>query len=111
MNNKRWTTDKPGGMVEMYRNTCFIKNKEVYLREQAEDGGDISLVEYCAQQCKEQCNNDYSEIPVEEFGEYMDCDCPIARLYWISVGAAELREKLSLYENSGFEPHEILPRK
>lgn len=102
----RYTTNKPAGNVEGYRNFVFIKDQEVYLRGMENDE-DVSLDEYCKKQCKIKCDADYNDVPVDEFAEYLDCDCPISALYFAALGAAELRERLSRYEDTGLEPEDI----
>jgi hypothetical protein len=103
---KRYTTDKPEGNVEGYRNFAFIKDREVYLRG-INDGEDMSLDAYCKKECKDKCNIDYSDVPFDEFAEYMDCYCPVSVLYTSALAAAELREQLARYEDAGLEPEEV----
>lgn len=97
---KRLTHEQPEGMYESLHNTAFVKGKEVYLRGMGENGKDISLCAYCAAQCKERCGTDLTDISTEEFGEFMDCECPVSTLYAIAIGAAEMREKLSRFEDA-----------
>ena len=94
------THEQPEGMYESLHNTAFVKGKEVYLRGMGENGEDISLCAYCAAQCKERCGTDLTDISTEEFGEFMDCECPVSLLYAIAIGAAEMREKLSKFEDT-----------
>jgi hypothetical protein len=103
---KRYTTDKPEGNVDGYRNVAFIKNREVYLRG-IDDGNDMSLDAYCKKECKAKCDIDFSDVPVDEFAENMECDCPVSVAYFTALAAAELREKLARYEDTGLEPEEI----
>jgi hypothetical protein len=104
---KRFTTDTPTGNVQGFLNFAFIRNAEVYLRGIGDGGEDISLADYCKKECKERCDNDLSDVPAEEFAELMDCECPMAVLYALGVAAAELRSRLSEYEDAGLEPEEI----
>lgn len=96
----RMTHDKPEGMYEALHNTAFVQDREVYLRGCSPTGEDISLCAYCANECKERCDLDLSGVPVEEFAEYLACECPISLLYAVATGAAEMREKLMRIENA-----------
>lgn len=91
---KRLTHEPPQGMYEALHNTAYVKEHKVFLRECGVDGQDINLCAYCREQCRKTCGAKLPDVPEEEFGEYMDCECPIALLYFIAVGAAEMREKL-----------------
>lgn len=93
--------DDPQGMVEALHNTAFAKDGEVWLRGCGMDDGDMRLTAFCAGECAENCDANYRDIPADEFGEHMDCECPVALLYTIAVGAAELRSKLQVYEKAG----------
>lgn len=97
---KRLTHEPPQGMYEAMHNTAFVRDREVFLRGCGQGEEDISLCHYCAQQCKERCNTDIADVPAEEFGEFMDCECPVALLYFIAAGAAEMRQKLMRYEDA-----------
>ena len=100
---KRLTTDSPKGYTEWLLNLAFVKDNEVMLRGLGEDNCDISLVDYSKISCLERCNIDKSEVPTEEFAEHMDCDCLVAVMYFLAVGAAELRERLKEYEDTGLD--------
>jgi hypothetical protein len=100
---KRFITDEPEGMFEGCLNMAFSKNKEVYLRGIGEGGEDVSLVNYCKKECKERCDRDLDDVPVEVFAEYMDCECSIAILHSLAIGSAELRGRLKKYEDTGLE--------
>ena len=97
---KRLTYDKPQGMYESLHNTAYAKDREVFLRGLGIDGSDIDLCKYIAAQCKELCNIDISDIPPEDFGEHITCDCIVSVAYFLAAGAAGLREKLKGYENA-----------
>lgn len=97
---QRLTYDEPEGIYEFMHNTAFVKDREVYLRGYGENGDDINLCAYCAGECKKKCDVDLAEVPSSEFGEYMDCLCPVSALFFIAAGAAEMREKLKKYEDA-----------
>lgn len=98
---KRLTHEPPQGMYESLHNIAIVKEREVFLREMGENNEDITLCRYCAAACKERCNIDIADVPPDEFGEcIMDCECPIALLYVVAVGAAEMRLKLMKYEDA-----------
>jgi hypothetical protein len=93
---KRLTTDNPNSSTEWMHNMTVVKNREVYLREY--DQEDTNLVEYCKNECKDKCGTEI-DADVTEFGEFMDCDCIVARFYHMTVGYAENRERLKVYED------------
>jgi hypothetical protein len=97
---ERLTHETPQGIYEAFHNTAYIKEGEVFLRGCSQSGEDISLCHYCAEHCKKQCNTDLLDIPAPEFGEYMDCECIVSLLFFVAVGAAEMRAKLMLYEDA-----------
>jgi hypothetical protein len=102
---KRLTFDDPQWNTENMLNRAFVKDRQAYLRGLLDHGKeDISLVDYCASECSKTCKKKLNNMSAEDFGDYMDCDCPIALLYWIAVGAAELRERLKDYEDKGLDP-------
>ena len=91
----RLTTDNPQGNFQWLHNMTTIKDGEVYFRDEDQE---ISLVEYCRQECKKQCDTQI-DAGAERFGEYMDCECAVSRFYHMAVGYAELRAKLKQYED------------
>ena len=93
---KNLVTDNPQGNYQWLHNMTLIKDHEVYLRE-LNDGADISIVDYCKRECKEKCGIE-QEGTAEDFAENMDCDCPVALVYHMAVGHAELREHLKYFE-------------
>jgi len=97
---QRLTYDEPEGIYESMHNTAFVLDREVMLRGMGKNGEDVNLCAYCAAECKKQCETDLSEVPSSEFGEFMDCECPVAVLFFIAAGAAEMREKLKQYEDA-----------
>ncbi|EHQ88258.1 hypothetical protein [Desulfosporosinus youngiae] len=110
MNRKfiRLVTENPQGNYQYLHNMTVIKDKEVFLRD-FEGEGDLSLVDYCKRECMERCNTDI-DASVEEFGEHMDCGCPITLIYHMAVGHAELRNRLGQYESSGLSPEDLKER-
>ena len=106
---KPLVTENPEGNYQNLHNMTGIDaNKEVYLRD-FDGKGNLSLVEYCQKECQEKCEFT-SDTSAEEFGEEMDCACPIALLYHMAVGHAELRHRLGRYEATGLNPEEITGR-
>lgn len=105
---RRLTTETPESNYEWLHNMITIKNREVYLKDYSDDG-DLSLIDYCRNECKRECDIDIN-ADVEEFGEYMDCDCIVSLFYHMAVGHAELRSHLKAYEDTGLSPEEIVKR-
>jgi hypothetical protein len=95
MNINRIVTDEPSGNYQWLHNCTCIIDREVYLKDTE---GNINLVDYCKKECKKVCDVDI-DADAEEFGEYMDCDCIVSRLYHMAVGHAELRARLKYYED------------
>jgi hypothetical protein len=96
-----------GNYQQLHNMTGVDSNKEVYLRDYNNEGN-LSLVEYCKKECMERCEFEFdASTPADEFGEYMDCDCPISLLYHMAVGHAELRNRLGQYEDTGLSPTEL----
>ena len=108
---KPLVTDNPEGNYQNLHNMTGIdENKEVYLRNLDREGN-ISLVEFCKKECMEKCEIKFeNDIPVEEFGDYMECDCVISYFYGMAVGHAELRHRLGQYKATGLSPEEITGR-
>lgn len=107
---KRLTFDNPQGNYQFLHNMTGIDaNKEVYLRD-FNGEGDLNLMEYCNLQCKEKCGRESIDAPAVEYGDYMDCDCVVSMFYAIAVGHAELRAKLSRYEDTGLSPEDLKER-
>jgi hypothetical protein len=97
--------ENPQGNYEYIHNLTTVKDNEVYIRDY-DDMGDLSLRDYCSEFCKRKCGR-VIDVSLEEFGEYMDCDCVVSMFYWMAVGHAELRLHLKAYENTGRDPEEI----
>lgn len=104
MKYKRLTTENPSGNMENILNMTKIIDKEVYLRDlNGED--DVSLVGYCKREYKKICGVEI-DASAEDFGDYMDDDSLLSLFYWMAVGYAELRARLSLYEDSNLSPNQ-----
>ena len=105
MKYKRLTTENPEGNIEYMLNMTKCINKEVYLRDLTGEG-DISLVDYCKKEYKRLHGTDI-DVGVDEFGEYMDDNNLLSLFYWMAVGYAELRLRLTTYEDSGLSPEQV----
>lgn len=97
---KRLTTDMPDNITSRMLNFAFVKNKRVVLRY-AGGGEAIDLCEYVAANAS---NTMDCQVSAEEVmdGACLECcnpECPIGCLYFASVQAAELRERLKEYED------------
>lgn len=108
--DKRLTTENPVGNMGYILNFTKVIDGEVYIRD-SQDEEDISLVDYCKKEYKEMYGEDtkdsVTEATAEDFGEYMDDDSLLSMFYWMAVGHAELRFRLSQYEDTGLSPEEI----
>lgn len=110
-------TDNPQNNTENMLNLVFVKDKEVWVRYGGEDGQDCPLTSFCMRLCNEYSECLYSSLSFYEnedldtIGDVlMDCSadgCPIGTIYFAMIQAAELRERLRLYENHGVMPDEL----
>lgn len=100
----RLTTDDPQGNFQRLHNMTVIKDGEVFLKI---GEGDISLVDYCKNECKEKCGIEL-DGNAETFGDSMDCDCIVAAFYGMAIGHAELRSHLKDYEDLNEKLPEIV---
>lgn len=94
---KRLTTDNPQGNFERMMNYAYAKNGKVILRYGAEKE-DIDLCEFMervADRCEGLKAKDFMKGACVE----CDADCSLGILYTVAIQAAELRERLKLYEN------------
>lgn len=85
---KRFTTDNPETNCERLLNFSYCEDKNVKLLY-AEGKEHVDLCEYIAEMSKSYC------------------DCVLSVLYVAAIAAAELRERLKLYEDTGFTPEEV----
>lgn len=105
MDYRRLTTEESTGNMGYMLNATKVICKEVYLRD-FNDEGDLSLVDYCKKEHKKLYDSDI-EATAEDFGDLMDDDSLLSIFYWMSVGHAELRLRLSAYEDSGLSPEQV----
>lgn len=103
----RLTTDTPEGNFQTLMNFAYAKNGEVWLRGAGDDGEDVLLNEYISQLSK--CNLVGCEIETEDVPEAcaQGCFCHLGALFAAATQAAELRARLSAYEEIGLSPEEI----
>lgn len=101
----RLTTDKPVGNTERMLNFAYCADGRVKLLY-AEGKDNIDLCEYVAYRATSVgcclTDDDVMDGSCEE-----GCDCVLSVLYTIAVQAAELRERLKQYENTGLTPEEV----
>ena len=107
---KRFTTDNPQTNVERMLNYAYVKDRDVILRY-ADGKNDIDLCEYMAEKAKEEwCHNFPGDIRDGACFE-LGCECDLTPLYVAATQAAELRERLKAYEDTGLEPEEVMQMK
>lgn len=105
---KKIVTDNPQDNMEVMMNLAFVKDKEVWIRGGGEDGEDCTLIDFTNRMCaSHDCLFDITpnEIDEEDIDNTGDCllecsmsGCPIGTAYFIAIQAAELRERLRMYE-------------
>ena len=108
---KNIVTDDPQDNMEIMMNLAFVKDNEVWIRGGGADGGDCTLIDFSKQMCMKnhECQfddgfpsdlgkNDFDQIG-DLFMECSMCGCPIGTAYFIAIQAAELRERLRMYED------------
>lgn len=93
---KRLTTDTPNSCVETMLNYAFDKNNRVILRY-GNGEENIDLCDYIAKEAEEKGCKLTPEQVMD--GSCMECDCPLAILYYVATQAAELRARLKRYED------------
>ena len=112
---KKLVTDDPQNNMEVMFNLAFVKDKEVWIRDSGPDGEDCTLIDFSRQMCMKnhECQfddgfpadlakNDFDQIG-DLFMECSMCGCPIGTAYFIAIQAAELRERLRMYENDSVD--------
>lgn len=114
---KKMVTDNPTDNGMMMLNLVFVKDHEVWVRYGNKDGKDCSLVEFCARLCADYGACEYRQIPFEVGGDLdaicdilTDCSgdgCPVGTMYFAMIQAAELRERLRMYEDQDVMPDEL----
>lgn len=104
---ERLTTDKPQNNSENALNLAYAKDKWVHIR-----GMDESFTDYIKKGCRRNgCN--LSEMSDHEVCEcvtecaFSNPECPVFLLFMVATQAAELRARLSTYEDTGLLPEEI----
>ncbi len=117
MRMKKLVTDAPADNGEMMLNLIFVKDKEVWVHYGSEAGEDCTLVEFCRRLCAACGTCSYEEVPyqtgddLDDIGDIlMDCSsdgCPVGTMYFAMIQAAELRERLRMYEDRGVMPDEL----
>ena len=111
----RLVTDNPQNNMEVMMNLAFVKDKEVWIRGGDEKGEDCTLIKFAERMCQYSngcCHyvhgfpSDIVGTNIDAIGDvYMDCSvsgCPIGTAYFIAIQAAELRERLRMYENNSY---------
>lgn len=105
----RVVNDNPQTNTEVLFNLAYVKDKEVWIRGGGPDGEDCSLVNFTKQMCQN-CsvcmeNDGFPEDKEQDLDFLcdllMECSmsgCPIGTAYFIAIQAAELRERLRMYE-------------
>lgn len=89
-------------------NFAYYKDGKVYLKY-ADGEDDIDLCEYVSRMAKDKNCCPSAEEVME--GACAECDCELAVLYIAAVQAAELRDHLMAYEDTGLTPEEIMKLK
>lgn len=103
----RLTTNSPETNYETLMNFAYRgDNGQIFLRYAGEHI--MLLTAYMCEQCqKHGCSSD--RVNAEQLDGFMGChDCPLGVLYYCAVQAAELRERLAEYEDTGFSPNEAV---
>ena len=106
-------TDSPSDNFSTMMNYAYAKDREVYIRNAAEDGSGILLNQYVHKLCIE-CGCDQPEdVSLEDFPqEITSCgldygDCPNFMLWVAATQAAELRGRLQKYEQAGIDVDDL----
>lgn len=106
-------TDIPQNNAEVMMNLAYVKNKEVWIRGGGDDGEDCTLIDFTNRMCaSHDClfditPNEIDEEDIDNEGDrLLECSmsgCPIGTAYFIAIQAAELRERLRMYENDSVD--------
>lgn len=103
---ERLTTDDPHGNVFIMLNYAYRGDDGNVKLRYGNGEENIDLCEYIAQESiVAHCG--LSAKDVMEGACIEGCDCPLAILYTVAVQAAELRERLKMYEDAGIEPPKV----
>lgn len=99
---EKMVSDDPKTMDGTMLNYAYAKDKKVFLRYAGLEEN-VDLCEYISKESLNKC--DFPEgVSADEVmeGACLECDsaeCPLRYLYFAAVQAAELRERLRMYEN------------
>lgn len=104
----RLVTDDPQNNTEVMFNLAYVKDKEVWIRGGGDDGEDCTLIDFTNRMCaRHDClfditPNEIEEEDIDNTGDrLLECSmsgCPIGTAYFIAIQAAELRERVRMYE-------------
>ena len=94
----RLTTDNPLGNFDALMNYAYAKDGNVLIRY-ANNQENMALCDYIAHHAKCDCAINAQEVLDGACFECDDFYCPLGRAYFASVQAAELRERLKMYED------------
>lgn len=106
-------TDSPSDNFSTMMNYAYAKDREVYIRNAAEDGSDILLNQYVRKLCIQNGCDELEDVSLEEFPmEITSCgldygDCPNFMLWVAATQAAELRARLQKYEQAGVDVDDL----
>lgn len=106
-------TDSPSDNFSTMMNYAYAKDREVYIRNAAEDGSDILLNQYVRKLCIQNGCDELEDVSLEEFPMEiascgLDCgDCPNFILWVAATQAAELRARLQKYEQAGVDVDDL----
>lgn len=101
-------TDDPQTNTEVMFNLAYVKDKEVWIRGGGDDGEDCTLIDFTNRMClRHDClfymiQNEIEEDDIDNTGDrLLKCSmsgCSVGTAYFIAIQAAELRERLRMYE-------------
>lgn len=106
-------TDSPSSNSSCMMNFAYAKDREVYIRNAADDGSDILLNQYIRELCIQRGCDELEKTSPEDIPELItSCgfdygDCPAFILWVIATQAAELRARLQKYEQAGIDVNNI----
>ena len=106
-------TDSPSDNFSTMMNYAYAKDREVYIRNAAEDGSDILLNQYVRKLCIQNGCDELEDVSLEDFPqEIFSCgldwgDCPNFMLWVAATQAAELRARLQKYEQADIDVEHI----
>lgn len=99
------TNDDANSNYLAMMNFAYCENGRVCLRY-ADSEDDIDLCEYVSRMAQHKCCRCTAEEIMD--GACAECDCELAVLYISAVQAAELRDRLMIYEDTGLTPEQIV---